>query len=91
VRGILERFVRIGTGIGRIAIAYSKRRKKISEDRSTAIEQLRRQEEENSDARSKGLTLVSMVWVYKGRGRRSRLYDCPFCEAMGVGNILETP
>jgi len=51
VRGALVGFVRIETGLGRIAIAYSERRKRITEGRSTssravkkALERLREEE-----------------------------------------------
>jgi len=51
VRGTLEGFFRIETNLGRIAIAYSERRKRISQGRSTsnravkkALEKLREKE-----------------------------------------------
>jgi len=51
VKGTLEGFMRIETGLGRIAIAYSERRKRISQGGSTgsravkkAMERLRNKE-----------------------------------------------
>jgi len=74
VKGVLEGFVRIETGLGRIAIAYSERRKGISQGRSTgnravrkAIEKLREKERKEDIVYKTARVIEDLATRYSAR------------------------
>jgi len=74
VRGILEGFVRIEISLDRIAIAYSEKRKRISEGRSTsnravrkAMEKLREEERKEDIVHKVASVIEDLVVKYSAR------------------------
>jgi len=74
VGGALEGFVRIETGLGRIAIAYSERRKRISQGRSTsdravrkALEKLREKERKEDIVHKVARVIEDLAVKYSAR------------------------
>jgi len=74
VRGVLEGFFRIETGLGRIAIAYSERRKRISQGRSTsdravkkALKKLREEERKEDIVHKVARVIENLAVKYNAR------------------------
>jgi len=75
VKGVLEGFVRIETGLGRIAIAYSERRKRITEGRSTrsnravkkALKKLREEERKEDIVYKTAKVIEDLAVKYNAR------------------------
>jgi len=74
LRRVLEGFVRIETSLGRIAIAYSERRKRISKGRSTsnravkkAIEKLREKERKEDIVHKVARVIEDLATRYNAR------------------------
>jgi len=74
VRGVLEGFVRIGTNLGRIAIAFSERKKRMSQGRSTdnravrkAMEKLREKERKEDIVHKAARVIEDLATRYSAR------------------------
>jgi len=74
VKGVLVGFVRIETNLGRIAIAYSERRKRISQGRSTcnravkkALERLREEERKEDIVHKVARVIEDLAMKYSAR------------------------
>jgi len=74
VRGVLEEFIRVETNLGRIAIAYSERRKRISQGRSTgnravkkAMEKLREGERKEDIVHKVARVIEDLAVKYNAR------------------------
>jgi len=74
VKGVLVGFVRVETGLGRIAIAYSERRKRISQGRSTsdravkkALEKLREKERKEDIVHKVARVIEDLAVKYSAR------------------------
>jgi len=74
VKGVLVGFVRVETGLGRIAIAYSERRKRITEGRSTsdravkkALKKLREEERKEDIVHKVARVIEELAVKYNAR------------------------